>query len=71
MDFDSPCIKHFFPPSIGECFFCCLTILFWLATVFLTLSLAVELVGVSLAEAHFVGHAQAGGGVEGPDGQVT
>lgn len=41
------------------------------SAVLVTLRLAVELVGVALAEAHFVGHAQADGGVKGPDGGLA
>lgn len=54
---------------LSQIFF--LTIHFWLATVLLTLSLGVELVGVSLAEVLFVGHTQTIGGVEGPDEQLA
>lgn len=39
--------------------------------VLLTLGLAVELVGVGLAEALFVGHTQTDGGVKGPDGWLA
>lgn len=40
-------------------------------TVLLTLSLAVELVAVGLAEVLFVAHTQPDGGVKGPDGWLT
>ncbi len=39
--------------------------------VLLTLSLAVEFVGIGLAEAPFVGHAQTSCGVKGPDGWLA
>lgn len=41
------------------------------AAVLVALGLAVELVGVGLAEAVLVGHAQPDGGVEGPDGRLV
>lgn len=62
--------QTFVPVCCHETLFA-LTVFFCLATVLLTLRLAVELVGVILAEVHFVGHAQTGGGVESPDGRLT
>merc|ERR1719268_789433 len=56
-----------------QCFLMCsvcsqeVRIIFDHSAVLLTLGLAVELVGIGLAEVLFVGHTQTDGGVKGPD----